>query len=75
MANFVTFTSHKKRWVAFVLCLFLGVIGVHRFYVGKIGTGILYLCTGGLFGIGWLVDLVKILFGSFTDKYGAPLKE
>lgn len=67
-------SSHSK-WVAFVLCLLLGGIGVHRFYVGKIGTGILYIFTGGLFGIGWLVDFIMILCGSFTDKSGLPLKK
>lgn len=63
----------KSKWVAFFLCLFLGFIGAHRFYVGKMGTGILYLFTVGLFGIGWLVDLVCILIGSFRDKSGFPL--
>lgn len=51
----------KDKWVAFVLCFFLGVIGAHRFYEGKTGTGILYFFTGGLFGIGWLVDLIILL--------------
>ena len=51
----------KDKWVAFILCFFLGAIGAHRFYEGKIGTGILYLFTGGLFGIGWLVDLIILL--------------
>ena len=51
----------KNKWVAFFLCLFLGYLGVHRFYEGKIGTGILWLITLGLFGIGWIVDLVIIL--------------
>ena len=50
-----------NKWVAFFLCLFLGVIGGHKFYEGKIGMGILYLCTCGLFGIGVLVDLIVIL--------------
>ena len=51
----------KNKWVAFFLCLFLGVVGAHKFYEGKIGSGILYLCTGGLFAIGVLIDLFTIL--------------
>ena len=67
-------TSPKSRWVALALCFFLGGLGVHRFYVGKIGTGILYLCTAGLFGIGWIIDFFSILFGHFRDKYGFWLR-
>ena len=51
----------KNKWVAFFLCLFLGFFGGHKFYEGKIGMGILYLCTFGLFMIGWLIDLFQIL--------------
>lgn len=51
----------RNKWVAFCLCLFLGVIGAHKFYEGKIGMGILYLFTGGLCGIGWIIDLISIL--------------
>lgn len=50
-----------NKWVAFFLCLFLGVLGAHKFYEGKTGMGVLYLFTFGLFGIGWLIDLIKIL--------------
>lgn len=51
----------KNKWVAFCLCLFLGFFGAHKFYEGKGGMGILYLCTAGLFGIGWIVDLIVLL--------------
>ena len=65
--------AHKKKWVAFFLCLFLGYLGIHRFYVGKIGTGIIWLFTVGFFGIGWILDLIFILFGGFRDKAGQHL--
>ncbi len=51
----------KDKWVAFLLCAFLGFFGAHKFYEGKIGMGILYLCTGGLFGIGWIIDIILLL--------------
>lgn len=65
--------SEKSRLVAFLLCWFLGYLGVHRFYVGKIGTGVLYLLTGGILGIGILVDWIVILVGSFKDDQGKTL--
>ncbi|WP_432629026.1 NINE protein [Brotaphodocola sp.] len=49
----------KNKWIAFFLCLF--TICGHKFYEGKIGMGILYLCTGGLCGIGWIIDLIALL--------------
>lgn len=74
MANYVTGTSDKKKSTALLLCLFFGWLGAHRYYVGKIGTGLLYTCTFGLFCIGWIVDLFKILLGTFRDNVGAPLR-
>lgn len=74
MANYVTGTSDKKKWTAFFLCLLLGMVGAHHFYVGRIGRGFLYLFTAGLFGLGVFVDLFKILFGNFRDNVGAPLR-
>lgn len=58
-----------------MLCLFLGGLGIHRFYVGKVGTGILWLLTLGILGIGALVDLIMIIVGSFKDKEGKVLTE
>jgi TM2 domain-containing membrane protein YozV len=66
-----TNVSGKSRLVALLLCFFLGYLGVHRFYVGKIGTGILMIVTiGGFCGIWVLVDLIMILVGAFKDQQG-----
>ncbi len=51
----------KNKWVAFALCFFLGYLGAHKFYEGKIVLGILYIFTVGFFGIGVLIDLISIL--------------
>lgn len=53
--------KEKKKWTAFVLCLFFGILGVHRFYEGKKASAFLWMFTGGFFGIGYIVDLI-ILF-------------
>lgn len=58
--------------VAILLTFFLGGLGVHRFMAGKVGTGILWLLTGGVFGIGWLVDFIMVCIGNFKDKNGNP---
>lgn len=49
------------KWVALLLCIFLGFLGAHKFYEGKGGMGVLYIFTGGLFCIGIVVDLITIL--------------
>lgn|GEM_PF-391498 len=60
--------SPKSRLAAALLAWFLGVLGIHRFYVGKVGTGILMLVTLGGLGIWALIDFIVILVGSFKDK-------
>lgn len=57
---------------AILITWFVGVFGVHRFMAGKIGTGIIWLLTGGVFGIGWLVDFIKVCCGTFQKKDGTP---
>lgn len=74
MANYTTVTSDKSKKTALILCVLGGFFGLHQYYVGKIGTGLLYTCTGGLFLVGWALDLIKIATGSFKDNAGAPLR-
>jgi len=66
-------SSDKSRAIALALAAPLGVLGVHRFYVGKIGTGVLMLLTGGGAAIWWILDLVSIASGRFRDRSGYPL--
>ena len=66
--------EQQKSWLATVLlCLFLGPLGIHRFYTGRIISGLFQLLTGGGFGIWVLIDLIMIINGSFTDQYNRPL--
>ncbi|NLE70940.1 MAG: TM2 domain-containing protein [Actinomycetales bacterium] len=66
--------SPYSRLAAALLAFFFGVLGVHRFYVGKVGTGLLQLFTAGGLGIWTLIDLIVILVGGFRDKNGLPLQ-
>ena len=65
--------SDKKFLPALLLAIFLGGLGGHRFYVGKIGTGILQLLTCGGVGVWAIIDIIMIATGSFRDKEGRPL--
>lgn len=67
--------TEKRILPAFLFCFLLGFLGVHRFYVGKVGTGILMIFTLGGLGIWVLIDLIMIVAGSFTDKEGNKIKQ
>lgn len=67
--------SNKDWLVCLLLCVLLGYLGVHRFYVGKIGTGIAQILTCGGCGIWTIIDLVMIITGKFTDEDGKIIKE
>jgi len=71
----MTTTASEKGFVpTLLLCFFLGMFGVHRFYVGKVGTGLLQLVTFGGLGIWTMVDFIMIAVGSFSDSNGNPIK-
>ena len=66
--------SENKEWfIVLLLCFFLGGLGVHRFYVGKTGTGVAMLLTCGGCGIWALIDFILILLGGFTDAEGKKI--
>ncbi len=69
-AAYDPYDSPKSRLVMLLLCIFVGVPGIHRFYAGRFITGIIWLCTFSLFGIGWLYDLIIITCGAFRDGDG-----
>lgn len=60
----------KSQIVAFLLCLFLGLLGIHRFYLGYTGMGVLYILTVGIFGIGWLIDLILLIIPNGLSPKG-----
>lgn len=62
--------SSKSLLVTLLLCIFLGWLGVHRYYAGKTGSGILYMFTLGVFGFGIIFDAIRLIMGNFTDKNG-----
>ncbi len=66
--------SDKDWVVTLLLSIFLGSLGIHRFYVGKIGTGILQLITLGGCGVWTLIDIIMIATGNFKDKDGNIIK-
>ncbi|MPQ49012.1 NINE protein [Marinifilum sp. N1E240] len=66
--------SDRNFVAMLLLCFFLGGLGVHRFYAGKIGTGVLMLLTLGGLGIWTLIDFIIIAVGSFKDKEGRYIK-
>jgi TM2 domain-containing membrane protein YozV len=58
-----------------LLCFFFGIFGVHRFYVGKVGTALIWFFTLGLAGFGAIIDFIMIIVGSFKDKQGRKLED
>ena len=65
--------STKSRTITLVLCILFGYLGAHCFYAGRFGRGLLYLFTAGLFGIGWIWDIIQIIRCKFTDRFGLPI--
>lgn len=60
----------SNRIIMLIIAIFFGYFGIHRFMVGKIGSGVLWLLTVGMFGFGWIYDIIMIATGKFTDKNG-----
>ena len=74
MAHYQTYTSDKSKDTAFWLCLFGGFIGLHQYYVGNIGKGLLYTFNVWLLLIGWIKDLISISLERFRDNIGTHLR-
>ncbi len=72
--NPAIYSSPKSKLAALLLCLLLGLVGGHCFYAGKVGMGFLYLFTGGLCGIGAVIDFIRILSSTYTDRNGLPIR-
>lgn len=66
--------SSKNKTVALILAITLGYFGIHRFYAGKVGSGILWFFTCGMFCFGWFADIIKISSNGFRDKDGRLIR-
>jgi TM2 domain-containing membrane protein YozV len=66
--------SQRSWLVTLLLCVVFGLFGAHRFYAGKIGTGLIQLFTAGGLGFWWLIDLIMIVLGAFRDDQGLPIR-
>lgn len=77
MNNYMTITSDKSKKTALICCAlgFVGLGGIHDFYVGKYGKGFIKLCTMNWFMLGTIIDLIKIASGSYLDNAGMPLRK
>ena len=77
MANYTTITSDKNKKTAMILCCigFIGIGGIHDFYLGNYGKGIIKLFTLNWFMLGTILDLIKIASGGYKDNSGAPLRQ
>lgn len=73
--QYVVRTSSKDKKTALILCICLGLIGIHDFYLGRIGSGVLKLCTANFFMFGWIADIIKIATGTYKDGAGEPLRK
>ena len=67
--------SEKKILFVFLICLFTGCLGFHRFFLGKYSSGLIMLVTLGGVGIWYIVDLFTIILGNFKDKNNLPIKD
>jgi len=65
--------SQKSRGLAMLLCFFFGWAGAHRYYAGRVGTGLMMFFTMGGFGLWWFIDFIMIAMGKFRDKDDLPL--
>ena len=73
--NITQTKSTKSQTLTTILALFLGFTGIHLFYIGRYGKGILYLLTFGLFCYGWLYDIIKAVGGKLHDGDGLPVTD
>lgn len=73
--NYTTMTSDKSKKTALILCLCGGIFGMHDFYLGNIGKGIIKLITCNYLMLGWIKDLIQISTGGYRDNANAPLRK